>query len=194
MKLLDHIIIFAVLCTTAKAQTGTYQKYDSTGASCTIAIESNKSTVKADVFAWWNTPSGRHGVFSGEGPLKNNICILKGNDEDKDCQVTLTFSTHKLTAVFSDCMADNLPEDFSGAYTKITNFTPGPYIVRSDRAYFYKKANLNTRSKAYLVKGDKVVLDLENITANGWTFINYKNASGKTTSAYMLLKELTKKN
>jgi len=95
-----------------------------------------------------------------------------------------------MKAVFSDCIASNLPEEFSGTYALLTTALPGIYIVRDDRSYFYNSTSLKNRSKTYLVKGDKVSVTLENIRNKEWVYINYPNSLGRTTSGYMSLSNL----
>ena len=188
-----HLLTFILLLfgTLVWGQSGTYYKYDKTGATCTICIQKTGATINANVFAWWHIPSGRNGNFSGKGILKNNTCILKEEGGDTDCNVHLTFTSAKLLKVaFADCMEENLPEDFSGTYKKITDIVRGTYTISTSASYFYKKPDLKSRSKAYLVQGNKVDVDIENIGGNGWVFINYTNAKGKTTSGYMLISTL----
>lgn len=182
------LLVFSCLyLPSALAQTGTYQKKDKNGSSCTIAIVRKGKQVKASVFAWWNTASGRHGVFEETGTLLHNNVVLTGAD---DCKVRLDFKPGKLSATFTDCMQENLPEDFSGSYQKITDAIPGNYAVSAEKAYFYKDANPATRKKSYLVKNDKVEVYLGNISAGGWVFVNFKAPSGQITSGYIQLSAL----
>jgi len=174
------------------AQTGTYQKTDKLGATCTISIEIKGKKVSADVFAWWNTPSGRHGVFSGEGVLKGQAAVLTSSD-GTGCHVKLNFKPGKLDVAFTDCMEENLPEDFSGTLVKITDITPGEYIVKSEKSFFYSSPNIHHRKKSYLLKNNRVNIDIENISSDEWIFINYTDPSGKTTSGYFRLEDLNRK-
>lgn len=174
------------------AQTGTYRLDYRNGASCTIAINKAGNNIDADVFAWWHTPSDRHGAFTGSGKLQNNKSILKSKDENSDCVINLDFIDKNMVVRFSDCMFYNLPEDFSGNFKWITDKTPGNYIVMADRSYFYKKTNKNQKQKTYLVKGNKIEVDLENISDKDWVFINYSNNDGKNTSGYMLWSDMKK--
>lgn len=189
---IKHLLTFILLLcdTLVWGQTGTYYKYDKNGASCTICIQKKGAEISADIFAWWHTPSGRNGNFSGKGILKNNTCILKEDGGDTDCSVKLSFIPNQVKVVFTDCMEENLPEDFSGTYKKIADIVRGTYTIHTPTAYFYKKPDLKSRSKAYLVKGNQVDVDIENISKNGWVFINYTNAKGKTTSGYLLISTL----
>ncbi|SUJ01433.1 Uncharacterised protein [Sphingobacterium spiritivorum] len=180
ISLLFSLILFPVF-----AQTGTYRRKDKTGASCTIAVQKNQSLLKGQIFAWWNTSSDTHGVFNGQGVLNDNICTLR-TQEESACSVRLSFSKNALNALFSDCNAENLPEDFAGNYIKITSQIPGEYLIKTAKAYFYKTAKSNSRLRTYLIKGDKVYIDLENIIDDKWVFVNYTNISGKVSSGYML--------
>ena len=178
-------ILFSLVMLSVLAQTGTYRRTDKTGASCTIAVQKSQSQLKGEIFAWWNTSSGTHGAFSGQGVLKDNVCILR-KQEESACTVRLSFSKNALNTIFSDCNAENLPEDFAGSYTKITTQIPGEYLIKTAKAYFYKTTKSNSRLRTYLIKGDKAYIELENIIDDKWVFVNYKNTSGKTSSGYML--------
>lgn len=183
---------FLLITNYAAAQTGTYLFTDKTGASGTIAVKRTGNKINAEIFVWWNIPSGRHGTFVGNGVMKNNVAVLSGKkeNEDADCRVTLRFNTKTIIAKFDNCMADNLLEDFSGVYNKVTDQLPGNYIVAADKSFFYKNQHGYTKTKAYLVKGDKLYVDLENICQGGWAFINYEPHKGKSTSGYMRLDDL----
>ena len=186
-------ILFLIFCFSSSiAQTGTYQKADKLGGTCTISINIQGKKVSADVFAWWNTPSGRHGVFSGEGVLKGQAAVLTSSD-GTGCHVRLNFKQGKLNVTFTDCMEENLPDDFSGTLVKITDITPGEYFVKSAKSFFYSSPNIHHRKKSYLLKNNRVHIDIENIETNGWVFINYTNPSGKTTSGYFRLEDLSRK-
>jgi hypothetical protein len=183
-------MLWLMMCAhAADAQSGTYQKRDNSGASCTIAISKTSNKLKAAAFAWWGTPSGTNGNLKGSGILKDNVCIIKSAD-DAGCSLTLTMGNHKIKATFSDCIASNLPEDFSGSYDLLTTALPGVYMVKSDRSYFYKNTLIKSRLKTYLVKGDKTEATLENIKSQEWLYVNYRNPAGRLTSGYMRLSEL----
>jgi hypothetical protein len=176
----------------SNAQTGTYQKTDKLGGTCTISVEMQGKKVSADVFAWWNTASGRHGVFSGSGVLKGQAVVLNSSD-GTGCHLKLNFKQGKLDVTFTDCMEENLPEDFSGTLIKITDITPGEYSVKSAKSFFYSSPNIHHRKKSYLLKNNRVNIDIENIRSNGWVFVNYTNPSGKTTSGYFRLEDLNRR-
>ncbi len=183
MKILFTILILLSFSNMVIGQTGIYRFNSKSGASCTIAITSQKSRISAEIFAWWHTASGRQGTFTGEGRLENNNSILKSVD-DADCQIRLTFSHSNLIAKFDNCMNSNLPDDFSGNYQKLSDNLPGEYRVATDKAYFYKSPGPNA-SPTYLIKGNKVTIDLENIADGQWVFINFVNAAGKNTNGYI---------
>jgi hypothetical protein len=173
------------------AQTGTYTLKLRNGASCNIAIRQKTKEITADVFAWWNTASGTNGNYSGRGILQGNKCLLK-NVDDADCTVRFTFIADNLKVVFSNCMASNLPDDFSGIYKKITGNIPGTYEVNATKAFFYKTRSTSQQLKTYLIKGDKVNVELENIMDNQWVFVNYINKSGQHSSGFILWSDLKK--
>ena len=185
-----NLLLLIFMASSAYGQSGTYQRKDKTGASCAIAVEIKGVHVSADIFGWWNTKSGRHGVFSGKGIIENKNTITLRSSEDSDCKVGLVFNNKNLRATFNDCMMDNLPEDFNGIYLKVTDFIPGEYVVKASRAFFYNTPNSNSPKKAYLVKGNRVSIELENIEAGGWVFVNYLNGSHKRTSGFMRLQDL----
>ncbi|OKS87511.1 hypothetical protein [Mucilaginibacter polytrichastri] len=191
MKLLTFFFLTILLFTisSTRAQTGTYEKQDQSGASCTIAVAKHGTKAKAAIFAWWGIPSGRNGNFSGEGIIKANTCVFNGGTDDLDCSIAMSFGKDELKVKFNDCMADNLPDDFSGIYHKIADVVPGAYQL-AVKTYFYKKPNLNSRSNAYLLMGDRVIVDLENIRQGGWVFINYGNKAGKSTNGYIRLENI----
>lgn len=174
---------------TAFAQTGTYQKNDK-GAFGNIAIQRNGVVIKADIYTWWNTASGTHGTFSGKGTIKDNKCTIIAPGEDVNCKIVLSFNGDQLKAVFTDCAANHLPDDFTGTYQKITSKIPGNYIVSTERSFFYKKPDKSSRMNAYLVKGDRVSMHIENIKRDGWLFVNFTNSSGQITSGYIELSSL----
>ncbi|CAM3871877.1 hypothetical protein MUGA111182_14455 [Mucilaginibacter galii] len=171
------------------AQSGTYQKIDKNGSSCTIAVIKTGNKLEAAAFAWWGTTSGTNGNFSGAGTLTGQVCTVKSAD-DAGCGLTITLINIKIRAIFNDCMTSNLPEDFSGTYALLTTALPGVYKVKGDHSYFYKSASLRNKLKTYLVKGDKVIITLENIHNKEWVYINYRNLAGNETSGYMRLSAL----
>ncbi|WP_311953647.1 hypothetical protein [Mucilaginibacter terrae] len=179
------ITCFFILYTAnTMAQTGTYRLNTPSGAWCNIAITQNKQIITGEVFAWWNDAGDRVGSFEGNGKVQGNKCVLINTDH-ADCKIQLNFNKTNLHAIFNDCMSTNLPEDFSGRYRKINNHIPGTYTVAVNKAHFYKTAKLGLSLKAYLLKGDKVNIDLENIADANRVFINYKNALGKISSGYI---------
>jgi len=183
-------ILYLLMCAGATfAQSGTYQKIDKNGSSCTIAIIKTGNKLEAAAFAWWGTTSGTNGNFSGAGTLKGQVCTIK-SAEDAGCGLTITLMDKKIKAIFNDCMTSNLPEDFSGTYALLTTALPGVYQVKDDRSYFYKSASLKTKLKTYLVKADKVIITLENILNKDWVYVNYRNLTGHETSGYMRLSAL----
>jgi hypothetical protein len=183
------ILFFAAA---VSAQTGTYEKKGSNKSYSYISIQKNGSQINAQIFAWWNTPSGRMGAYDGEGTLKGNTCVLHSDLNDPECKITLTLANSKIKATFSKCSVDNLPEDFNGMYTKITDAVAGDYVVAVPKAYFHKKADAATKQKAYVLKGDKVTLDIENITPGKWALVYFTTAKGNDVRGFIPLSQLTK--
>lgn len=188
MKVLISIF-FIFLYVSVIGQTGTYRLVTTTGASSTMVIRSMQSTVVADVFAWWNIPSGTHGTFSGNGTCAGNSCILKEKD-DQGCTLKLTFVGKQLKVQFSGCNRQNIPEDFSGSYNQLTLRTHGTYRTRPAKTYFYKYPRLTKTRKNYLRKGTTVQVNIENIVDDRWVYINYRDNLGKVSSGYILWSSL----
>lgn len=184
MRTVVLIIISQLIAVKLFAQTGTYRISTETGASCNIAIKQRRQQLSGNVFAWWGDGAGRHGVFSGSGKIQHNACLLISNN-DPDCKISLTFKPGFVTAAFNDCMNSNLPEDFSGRYQKITDYTPGIFKVCVDKIYFYKSAGDKNPMKAYLLRGDVVTVAIENIIDGNRVLINFKSKTGKTTNGYI---------
>ncbi|CAM4365639.1 hypothetical protein SAMN06265348_113138 [Pedobacter westerhofensis] len=188
--------MFAItaLCSIAAvcAQNGTYQKKEDNGAYCVISFQQSGNHVKAEIFSWWNTPSAQNGNYSGAGEIKNNTVLLQSDENDPDCKVRLSLVKDQLKASFGECNTDHLPTDFNGLYQKITEAVAGEYAVTSPKAYFYKNTSLTSKQKAYVIKGDKVRLDIDRIAASkqNWVYVYFTNNSGKDIPGYMLLTEL----
>jgi hypothetical protein len=184
--------VMALSAACAFGQTGTYRLQLANGASGAITVMQASTHVDVDIFAAWNTSSSRTGLFDGAGTLlgrsPNQSVTLRGSDGGPDCNITLAFARESLAATFSDCMAYNLPEDFSGTYGKISSLTKGDYVVAAKTSYFYKERDAASREKAYVVAGDKIAV--ENIFANGWAYARYRSAAHET-EGYVLLSTLT---
>lgn len=187
-----HLLCFLILlifANIALAQSGTYQKRDRNGALCNIAVNKKGRLVEVAAFAWWGTPSGTNGNFSGVGVLKSGVSTIK-SAEDAGCSLNLTLGKESIRAVFNDCIASNLPGDFSGTYHLMTTALPGAYMINDNRSYFHKIASAKSKSNAYLVKGNKVEIILENIHNREWVFVYYRNSAGRETSGYMSMATL----
>ena len=187
-------LILLLLALTVHAQNGTYQRKNKNGSYCYLSFQKNGNQVKTEIFSWWNTPSAQTGSYYGTGLLKGNICVLKSEENDPDCKVTLVVAKDELKATFGDCAVDHLTEDFNGTYVKITNAVAGQYIVTASRAYFYKKPNTATRLKSYVMKGDKVTLDIDRIIPGDWANVYYTGTNGKDTYGFIPLTNLKKIN
>lgn len=186
MKYASFVLFLIGSCYgTVHAQTGTYYRQGTAKAECTITVIRTGNRISAEAFAWWGAASGRNGNFSGQGLLINNNCVLKGSDIDASCSVGLAFKSGSLEIAFNSCMEDNLPQNFNGSYTKITDMVPGRHKISSAKAYFYGKQTLTSLTKAYLVSGNQVQVELENIRPGGWVYVNYRNEAGKITTGYM---------
>ena len=122
----------------------------------------------------------------------SNKCVLQSEENDPECKVTLSLEKDKIRILFEKCATDHLTDDFNGVYTIITNATAGDYIVSVPKAWFHKKPDANTKLKTYVVKGNKVTLNLDRIIAGNWVNVYYTSASGKETSGYINLADLQK--
>jgi hypothetical protein len=176
------------------AQNGTYEKKASAGAYGIISFQKHGNQVTAEIFTWWNTPSAQTGSYYGKGLLKNNTAILHSDENDPACKVTLTIVQGKIKALFNNCTTDHLTEDFNGVYSKITDAVAGEYIVTVPKAYFYKTPNAGTKLKTYVLKGDKVRLDIDRIGASkqNWLCVYFTNKAGKETAGFIPMAELKK--
>ncbi|GAA4919123.1 hypothetical protein [Mucilaginibacter defluvii] len=184
-----------LVCSTSLfGQTGTYQKKIDNGAYGAVSFQRKGNRVNAEIFTWWNTHNAQMGYYSGSGILQGNVCVLRSDENDPGCNVTLTVVDEKIEAKFSGCATDHLTEDFNGLYTKFTDAVPGEYVVTIPKAYFYRKPDAGTKLKAYVLKGDKVTLDMDRITASkgNWLYVYFTGKNGKDTAGYMKLSDLKK--
>lgn len=186
---------FLILCSSlaANAQNGTYEKKASNGAYGVISFQKKGEQVTAEIFTWWNTSSAQTGSYYGKGVLKNNTVVLRSEENDPDCMVTLNIVNGKIKALFNRCSTDHLTEDFNGFYNKITDAVAGEYVVKAPKAYFYQKPDAGSKVKAYVIKGDKVRLDIDRIAASrqNWLYVYFVNKAGKETSGFISISELS---
>ncbi|ANF52233.1 hypothetical protein A0O34_17665 [Chryseobacterium glaciei] len=197
-KLLHKAVFAAIICITfflsvkVFAQNGIYQLNNKNGSYCYISFMKKGNQAEAEIFAWWNTPSAQTGSYYGSGTLISNKVRLKSNENESDCEVTLSLEQKKLCVSFDNCTVDHLPEDFNGSYTKITNATAGDYTVFAAKSYFHKEPNAASKLNSYVVKGNKVALKLDRIEAGNWVYVYYTDPKGKETEGYILLTDLRK--
>lgn len=192
------VLLVLILCcaSIAYAQNGVYEKKNANGAYGVISFEKTGNNVIAQVFTWWNSANAQTGFYYGEGSMKGNTVLLHSDENEPGCKVTLSIVQGKVKALFANCVSDHLPVNFNGLYNKISDAVAGGYEVTVPKAYFYQKTNKGSKRKAYLIKGDKVTIDMQNIAANNkeWGFVSYMNKAAKETTGYMLLSELKKIN
>jgi len=184
------LLLFSAL--NLNAQSGTYEKKNKNGSYCYISFNKNGEHIKSEIFAWWNTANAQTGSYYGEGVLKSNTCVLKSDENEPDCKVVITVEKSGLKASYERCSTDHLTEDFNGLYNKITDATAGDYIVTASKSYFHKKADATTKLKTYVVKGNKVTLNIDRVTAGKLVYVYYTNPAGKETSGYLSLADLKK--
>jgi len=186
---------FLILCSSlaANAQNGTYEKKASNGAYGVISFQKKGEQVTAEIFTWWNTASAQTGSYYGKGVLKNNTVNLRSEENDPDCMVTLNIVNGKIKALFNRCSTDHLTEDFNGFYNKITDAVAGEYVVKVPKAYFHQKPDAGSKVKSYVVKGDKVRLDIDRIAASrqNWLYVYFVNKAGKETSGFIPISDLS---
>jgi hypothetical protein len=173
------------------AQTGTYEKKNANGAYCIISYQQSGNEVMAEIFAWWNSFNSKTGGYYGKGTLKNNQVLLRSEENDPGCKVMLKYVKGKIEASYTGCTTENLTEDFNGSYTKISDAVAGEYLVTVPKAYFYKSPGVGKRN-AYVVKGDKVRLDIDRIGASNknWLFVYFPDPKGKDTPGFISASEL----
>jgi len=181
--------VFLMLCSCAKgyAQNGTYEKKVNKGGYGIISFQKTGNQVKAEIFAWWNAPNGQTGSYTGEGTLKNNSAVLHSVENEPGCKVTLSIVQDKIKALFTHCSTDHLTDEFSGTYIKITDAIAGQYVVDVPRAYFHKTPDTGSKLKAYVLKGDKVRLNIDRIGASeqNWLYVYFTNKAGKETAGFI---------
>ncbi len=186
---------FLILCSSlaANAQNGTYEKKATNGAYGVISFQKKGEQITAEIFTWWNTTSAQTGSYYGKGVLKNNMVVLRSEENDPDCMVTLNIVNGKIKALFNRCSTDHLTEDFNGFYNKITDAVAGEYVVKAPKAYFHQKPDAGSKVKAYVVKGDKVRLDIDRIAASrqNWLYVYFVNKAGKETSGFIPISNLS---
>jgi len=198
MKLLHKAGFAAIICLAffpgviVLAQNGTYELKNKNGSYCYVSFMKKGNYAEAEIFAWWNTPSAQTGSYYGAGTLISNKVSLKSNENEPDCNVTLSLEQKKLRASFDHCAVDHLPDDFNGLYSKITDATAGDYTVSAAKSYFHKKPKAATKLNSYVVKGNRVTLNLDRIEAGNWVYVYYENPKGKETAGYILLSDLRK--
>jgi len=186
--------IFGLMSFFAFSQSGTYELKHKNGSYCYISFTKKGNEASADIFAWWNTKSGQTGSYFGKSSSSGTRYILKSQENDPDCKVTLILQNGRIQAQFDQCATDHLTEDFNGIYTKITDATSGDYLVAAPKSYFYKKPDAGSRQKTYLIKGNKVTLNIDSITPGNWADVYYVDPNGKEFRGYLKLNELRKIN
>jgi hypothetical protein len=177
---------------TAFAQNGTYEKKANDGAYCAISFQRLGNQIKAEIFAWWNSTNAQTGYYNGAGTLKNNTAVLHSDENEPGCKVTVSVVQDKIRASFANCATDHLTDAFNGLYTKITDGIAGDYVVTTPKAYFYKTPDTSKTLKTYVLKGDKVTLDMDRIAAskNNWLYVYFTNKAGKETVGFLPMSQL----
>jgi hypothetical protein len=189
-------LILLGVSVSAYAQNGTYEKKAEEGAYGIISFQKQGNKVTAEIFAWWNSTNAQTGSYYGTGILKNNTAIMHSEENEPGCKVTLSIVQGKIKALFNNCSTDHLTDSFNGLYTKITDAVAGEYIVTAPKAYFYKKADASSKLKTYVLKGDKVRLDIDRIGASkqNWLYVDFTNKAGKETSGFIQMSDLRRIN
>jgi hypothetical protein len=189
-------LMFLWVSGSAYAQNGTYEKKAEEGAYGIISFQKQGNKVTAEIFAWWNSTNAQTGSYYGTGILKNNTAIMHSEENEPGCKVTLSIVQGKIKALFNNCGTDHLTDSFNGLYTKITDAVAGDYIVTAPKAYFYKKPDAGSKLKTYVLKGDKVRLDIDRIGASkqNWLYVDFTNKAGKETSGFIQMSDLRRIN
>lgn len=188
-----QIYIFTVLSVAVvHAQDGTYELKNKNGSYSLISLIKNQNKITAEIFTWWNTLSAQTGSYYGEGIVTNNRVVLKSNESDQDCIVTMALTDRTITATFQKCTTDHLTEDFNGRYQKISDAVAGDYMVNVDKSFFYSKPDEYSKQRSYLIKGNIVSFNLDGVAVGNWVFVQYRNKSGNDTAGYIKLSNLKK--
>jgi len=186
------VVLLFALSASASAQSGTYEKKGLKKSYAYVSLVKSGNQVHAEIFTWLDTPSGQTGYYNGKGALSGNTGVLKSDENEPECKVTLKLLSGKLQVTYANCAVDHLPADFNGVYTKITDATAGDYVVIAPKAYFHEKANEASKLKSYVVKGDKVQLEMENITPGNWVLVSFVTNDGRETRGFIPLAQLKK--
>lgn len=174
------------------AQEGTYKLKNNNGSYSLISLIKNQNKITAEIFTWWNTPSAQTGSYNGQGVITNDRVVLKSNENDPDCIVTISLADRTINATFEKCTTDHLTEDFNGRYQKISEAVAGDYMVKVDKSFFYSKPDKYYQQRSYLIKGNTVSFNLDGGVVGNWIFIHYRHKSGKDTAGYLKISDLKK--
>jgi hypothetical protein len=104
---LPALLLFLAITAHAAALNGTYEKKASQGAYGVISLQKAGAKVKAEIFTWRNSPNAQTGSYYGEGTLEKNTAVLKSDENNKGCKVTLTLSGNQVKATFPDFLKGN---------------------------------------------------------------------------------------
>ncbi|QNK61865.1 hypothetical protein H7F33_15060 [Pedobacter sp. PAMC26386] len=187
---MKYIFITLLLFCSEKifSQSATYKltnKEDGTSGS--ISVRKTEDQVEVNILANWNNKAGTYGQFTSKGVLVDNKCILKADKKSQLCRVALTFSKDSLEADFQDCENYQLPKNFSGIYTKISDNVTGEYIVSADICYFYSKPDEKSRKKGFAYTPE--ILNIEELFEDSWGFATFMS-DGKHLFGYVKLTDL----
>lgn len=189
---LQIYILTVIPVAVVQAQDGIYGLKNDNGSYSLISMIKNQNKITAEIFTWWNTPSAQTGSYYGQGIMINNRVVLKSNENDPDCIVTMALTGRTINTTFEKCTTDHLTEDFNGRYQKISDAVAGDYRVKVDKSFFYSKPDEYSKQKSYLIKGNTVSFNLDGGVVGNWIFIHYRHKSGKDTSGYLKLSDLKK--
>lgn len=170
------------------SQSATYKLVNKkTNAYSNISVRQTDNLLEVNILANWNNKTGTYGQFNGKGTLIDNECILQGENSGRACKISLTFTDDKLTADFQDCGTYQIPETFSGSYTKIADNIPGDYTVTAYVSYFYSKPDEKTRKKGFIKQSE--ILHVEELFEGNWGFATFM-VEGKHNFGYVKLSDL----
>ncbi|MBX3164138.1 MAG: hypothetical protein KF900_06620 [Bacteroidetes bacterium] len=124
---------------------------------------------------------------------KLRIALLKemakcGSEEMSDEEANSNAKTEETS---ENELTKNNEQVYSTEQSNATNNTEEEmeayYTVASDKAYFYNAPSNETKRKAYLIEGDRVLVTK---TQNEFGYAEFENSQGKTTSGWIKLSDI----
>ena len=166
--------------------TYTYQ-LDKQPITVSIDVDGNRAFI--EVFDWWGTASGRHGIYKTTGTVNNNTATF---GQGGACKIFVKITPSANFMQFSNCIGENLRLN-KGNFEKKSTLTKGDFLVKDEKTYFYQNPKEETIRKAFVLKGDKVTVEeASGIYSNDWINAKYVSSKGVVTKGYLKTSALAK--